>query len=271
TRRCSARKETCWPLPGFGSRAIAIPAAAVPAKWRSCVPSVPAPAESRPESYALPAPSWPGPPAWGAHNRPCHRSSASARNGLHGRNRANRTAPSVRSLPAARPSLWRSSLPRQLHIVDLAGGVVQDHDQVVPTLILKPPVFAAVDVQHHPRQRTPLTPLAVHPAPGLALHQAGCLQGLLHPRVAQPDLMFFAELLMKVTHVQIEVPVPVEAQNLFGLRLRHSPATWLPPSPVQQALVALLLIALPPSSHLPLADADQLRCLPPLDLPRCGS
>src|ERR1019366_3167124 len=28
---------------------------------------------------------------------------------------------------------------------------------------------------------------------------------------------------------------------------------------------------LPPTSHLPLADADQLRCLPPLDLPRRGA
>ena len=121
----------------------------------------------------------------------------------------------------------------QLRIVDLAGGVVQDHDQVVPALILKPLMIAAVDVQHHPRQRTPLTPLAMHAAPGLALHQTGSLQRLLHPRVAQPDLMFLAELLMKVPHVQIEVLVPIQAQNLFGLLLRHAPAAWLPPSPVQ--------------------------------------
>ena len=40
---------------------------------------------------------------------------------------------------------------RQLGIVDLAGGIVQDYDQVVPTLILKPLVIAAVNVQHHPR------------------------------------------------------------------------------------------------------------------------
>ena len=60
-------------------------------------------------------------------------------------------------------------------------------------LILKPMVFTAIDVQHHPRQWTPLAPLAMHTAPGLALHQTGCLQGLVHPRVAQPDLMFLAE------------------------------------------------------------------------------
>src|SRR6476661_3752571 len=106
--------------------------------------------------------------------------------------------------------------------------------------------------------------------PGLALHQAGRLQSLLDPRIAQPDLVFLAELLMKVPHVQIEVLVPVQTQNLFGLLLRHSSAAWLPP-PVKQALVAFFLIALPPSSQLPLTDAAQLRCLPPLDLPRCGS
>src|SRR6266568_8543820 len=116
-------------------------------------------------------------------------------------------------------------------------------------------VFAAIDVQHHPRQRTPLTPLAMNPAPGLALHQAGCLQRLLHPRVAQTDLVFLAELLMEVTHVQVEVLVPIQTQNLFGLLLRHSSAAWLPP-PVKQALVAFFLIALPPSSQLTLADAD---------------
>jgi hypothetical protein len=56
----------------------------------------------------------------------------------------------------------------------------------VPTLILKPPVIAAIDVQQHARQRTPLSPLAVHPSLGLTLHQTGSLQGLLYPRVAHP-------------------------------------------------------------------------------------
>src|SRR5579863_3740345 len=146
-------------------------------------------------------------------------------------------------------------LRRQLRVIDIAGGVVQDHDQVMLAFILKPVVFAAIDVQHHPRQRTPLTPLAMNPAPSLALHQARGLQRLLHPRVAQTDLMFLAELLMKVTYVQIEVSVPVKTQNLFGLLLRHPPAAWLPPS-VKQALVAFFLITLPPSSQLTLADAD---------------
>src|SRR5450631_4279503 len=159
----------------------------------------------------------------------------------------------------------------QLRIVDLAGGVVQDHDQVVPTLILKPLVIAAIDMQHHPRQWTPLAPLAMYAPPGHALHQAGGLQRLLDPRVAQPDLMVLAELLMKMPHVQIEVLVPVQAENLFGLLLRNAPSARCSSPPIQQPLVALLLQPLPPTTHLPIADAHQLSRLPPLDLPRCGS
>jgi hypothetical protein len=52
-------------------------------------------------------------------------------------------------------------------------GVVQDHDQVVPALILKPLMMAAVDVQQHGGQRAGLTPLAMHAALSLALHQTG--------------------------------------------------------------------------------------------------
>ena len=69
----------------------------------------------------------------------------------------------------------------------------------------------------NPRQRTRAHAAAMNPAPGLALYQSSCLQRLLHPRIAQTDLVFFAELLMEVPHVQIEVLVPVQdLQNLFG-------------------------------------------------------
>jgi hypothetical protein len=39
----------------------------------------------------------------------------------------------------------------QLRVVDLAGRIVQDHDQVVPPIVLKPAVLAAINVQQHPR------------------------------------------------------------------------------------------------------------------------
>src|ERR1039457_5942886 len=62
------------------------------------------------------------------------------------------------------------------------------------------------------------------------------VEGLLDPRVAQPDLMFLAQLLMEMPHVQIEVLVPVQAQNLFRLRLRHAPSARCTAPTVQQAL-----------------------------------
>ena len=36
----------------------------------------------------------------------------------------------------------------RLRIVNFAGGVVQDHNQVMPALILKPQVMATVDTYH---------------------------------------------------------------------------------------------------------------------------
>ncbi len=58
----------------------------------------------------------------------------------------------------------RRFLFHQLGVVDLAGGVVQDHQQVVPALVLKPAVAAAIDMQKHARQGPPLAPLAMHAA-----------------------------------------------------------------------------------------------------------
>jgi len=58
----------------------------------------------------------------------------------------------------------------------------------------------------------------------------------LRNRVAQTDLVLLAELLMKMPHVQIEVPISIQAQNLvarffatrllLGLRRRRSSKPW---------------------------------------------
>src|SRR5437899_13022509 len=82
----------------------------------------------------------------------------------------------------------------QLRLINLAGGIVQNHDQVIPALVLKPSVQAALDVQQHAGQRPPWTPLAMHPALAPPRHQSCPLQGLLHPAVAEFDLMLIAEL-----------------------------------------------------------------------------
>ena len=103
----------------------------------------------------------------------------------------------------------RRFLLHHLGVVNLAGGIVQNHDQVVPAFVLKPLVAAAVDVQQHPRQRPPLAPLAMRSALASARHQARSLQRLLHPGVTQFDPVLGLQLLVKVLHVQIEILLPV--------------------------------------------------------------
>jgi hypothetical protein len=77
----------------------------------------------------------------------------------------------------------------QLGVTDLAGGIIQDHDQVVPTLVAKPAVLAAINVQHHSGKWSPLPAPPVFAPPLPPGHQTRSLQCLLHPRVAQLDAM----------------------------------------------------------------------------------
>jgi len=125
-------------------------------------------------------------------------------------------------------------------------------------------------MQQHARQRTSRTPLAVHaalPAPG---HQSGALQRLLHPRVAQLDPVLLHQLLVKMAHVQIEILLPIQPQHLLHLGQRHPPTTRPAPPPVHQPVIAVRFVSLPPAAHRPVADADDLRRLPPADLLRHG-
>jgi hypothetical protein len=76
--------------------------------------------------------------------------------------------------------------------------------------------------------------------------------------------MFLDELLVKVTHVQIEVLLSILADYLLGLSLPRAPLARHPAPPVQQPVKATGFIPLLPAAHLALADADHLRRLPPL-------
>src|SRR5882672_49848 len=90
----------------------------------------------------------------------------------------------------------------QLGVVDLAAGIVQDDDQVMPALILEPAMAAAIDGQEHARQRTPRSSFAMHPAFPSPLYQPGSLPGQLHPGVAELNLGFLPQLLVKMPHVR---------------------------------------------------------------------
>ena len=75
-------------------------------------------------------------------------------------------------------------------------------------------------------------------------------------------------VLVEVPHVQVEVPLAIEPQHLLDLGQRYPPAPRRAPPPVEQTVVTMLLVALSPAPHRPVADADNLRCLPPAELLR---
>src|SRR5277367_5314679 len=80
------------------------------------------------------------------------------------------------------------------------------------------------------------------------------------------DPVLGAELLVKMAHVQVKVLLPVKPQHLLGLRQWHTLLAWPAATPVDQSVVAVFFIALSPTPHLSVADADDLRRLPPVDL-----
>jgi hypothetical protein len=45
-----------------------------------------------------------------------------------------------------------------LCVVDLAGGIVEEDQQIVAAVVLEPGVRAAIEVQPHPRQRAAFPP-----------------------------------------------------------------------------------------------------------------
>ncbi len=112
----------------------------------------------------------------------------------------------------------RRFLLYQLRVVGLAGGVIDDLDQVIPALVLKPLMPTPVQVQQHPRQRPARSPLAMHASLPPLLHQPRPLQRPLHPRAAQLDTVRFLQLLAKVPYVQVRVLLLTEPQHLFRLR-----------------------------------------------------
>jgi len=57
----------------------------------------------------------------------------------------------------------RRFLLHQLCVIDLAGCIVENDNQVVLAFVLKPLMTAAIDVQSHPRQRPPHPPFPMRP------------------------------------------------------------------------------------------------------------
>ena len=127
-------------------------------------------------------------------------------------------------------------------------------------------MLAAVDVQQHPRQRSSRPSPAVRPAFVSFGHQPGALQRLLHPGVAQPDIMLVLKLFVKMPDVQVVVLLAIQPQHL--LHRGHRDPLWarLPLAPVCQAGVAELLHPHPPPAHRSVAHPDDFGRRQPGDL-----
>lgn len=94
----------------------------------------------------------------------------------------------------------------------------------VPALVLELLVATAVDVLQHAQQRTPIVVACNAPrACGFVRYQTGTLERLLDPRIAQLDPIVGDQLLMKMSDVQVEIPVSIEPQNLLD-HVQRTPA-----------------------------------------------
>ena len=75
----------------------------------------------------------------------------------------------------------RAFVSDQLGVVNLAGSVIQDHQQIQPSVILKPLMMTAIDMQQHARNRPAWSAFPVRFAIPALLDQTRTLQQVLHP------------------------------------------------------------------------------------------
>src|SRR5712672_3116849 len=250
-----------WRPPAWRSRPAAALAVGDLARSRNCARCAPALAANRPRSSARPTPSAPGPLA---SNDTCPLSrqpSASRKSDCPDRCTTRRTALGFRSLPAGPPAPFASILPSPVARSRSRWWRHPGSRSSRTTARRR-----TIGVSPHARHRPPFSSPAVLAAFSSARHQPRSLQRLLHEGVAQMDAMLFAELLMKVPHVQIEVGVPVQTQHLLHLGHRHPPVAGLAFTPVHQPRIAVGLQPFPPSPHGPIGHPDDLGCFPPGDL-----
>src|SRR5215469_9688480 len=76
--------------------------------------------------------------------------------------------------PQPHPHRRRRFFLHQLCVIDLAPGIIQNDDPVIPALILEPAMPATADVQQQAGQRSPLPPPAMHSASESAIGKTPC-------------------------------------------------------------------------------------------------
>src|SRR5262249_60636761 len=103
---------------------------------------------------------------------------------------------------------------------------------ISPSAIVEPLMSAAINAEQPAGNGATWSAFAVGLSIAALVHQTGTLQQGFHPRVAQRYTVLSGRLLVKVTHVQIEVRLAVERQNPFGFPWWYSLPAWLAPASV---------------------------------------
>src|ERR1700735_1135061 len=103
----------------------------------------------------------------------------------------------------------------------------------------------------------------MHPALAPLRHHSRPLPQPLHPAVADRDLVLFFQLLVKMPHIQVKIPLSIQPQDLFHHLYPHLFRRRLPSAPVKQPAKPKFFITFSPAPHLPIADPDDLGRLPP--------
>ena len=142
--------------------------------------------------------------------------------------------------------------------VDRAGRVVHGHDQVERRLMRQPFMPAAVLVQQHSLARLALALAPVRAAPPGPIHQPGRVQLRLDEGIAPAEMVVAHQMLVKMLHVPAKIAVTVKLQHLLDRLRRNPPRRNLAQTPVQQAGLPSLFVAVPVAAELPLRQAKQL-------------
>jgi hypothetical protein len=108
----------------------------------------------------------------------------------------------------------------------------------------------------------------MNPSLAALLHQPCPLKRQLYPYGAQLDPFFFSQLLGEGPHVEIEILLPLQTPDPFHHLHGNPSRARLALAPVVSALVSVHVIAPTPTPHLAVADAPNLRRLPPTNLLR---
>src|SRR5688572_18865272 len=98
-------------------------------------------------------------------------------------------------------------------------------------------MLAAVDVQHHARQRPTGSPLAMGTRFVAFGQQASLLQSLLHPAVAKCNTVDLTQLLVEVPRTQIGILLSEQLQHLFQLLHWHPLRTRSAFAPIPQPAI----------------------------------